>query len=124
MSSLSTPTSAPVIAGGYALPSAQASGRASRTTEATQATTRATVPVPTQQPPGPDALQKLVDTMQTKAKSAGSDLQFSIDQDSGRSIVKVTERSSKDVIWQFPSEQALQVTKELDRFQSMLSRKA
>lgn len=62
--------------------------------------------------------------MQTRAKSVGSDLQFTVDQESGKSIVKVTERSSKDVIWQFPSEEALQVTKQLDRFQSMLSRKA
>jgi flagellar protein FlaG len=124
MSSISTPVSAPVITSSIALPRAKAGDRASRTTDVTQATPSASAPAATQQPPGPDALQKLVDTMQTKAKSAGSDLQFSIDQESGRSIVRVTERSSKDVIWQFPSEEALQVTKELDRFQSMLSRKA
>ena len=77
-----------------------------------------------QPPPGQDALLKMVDAMQSRAKSVGSDLQFTVDQESGKSIVKVTERSSKDVIWQFPSEEALQVTKQLDRFQSMLSRKA
>lgn len=75
--------------------------------------------------PGADELKSLVKEMQTKVNGATSALEFSVDQDSGKSIVKVTERSTKQVIWQFPSEQALQVTKELDRYQgSLLSRKA
>jgi flagellar protein FlaG len=75
--------------------------------------------------PGADELKGLVKEMQAKVNGATSALEFSVDQDSGKSIVKVTERSTKQVIWQFPSEQALQVTKELDRYQgSLLSRKA
>jgi flagellar protein FlaG len=73
--------------------------------------------------PGPEELSKLVATMQSRVSHLSSDLEFSVDDDSGKSIIKVTERATKDVIWQFPSEQALQVTRELDRFQSMLSRK-
>jgi flagellar protein FlaG len=62
--------------------------------------------------------------MQAKVSGATSALEFSVDQDSGKAIVKVTERSTKQVIWQFPSEEALQVTKELDRYRgALLSRK-
>ncbi len=75
--------------------------------------------------PGADELRSLVKEMQAKVNGATSALEFSVDQDSGKSIVKVTERTTKQVIWQFPSEQALQVTKELDRYQgALLSRKA
>lgn len=70
--------------------------------------------------PTPEELQKLVSDMQRKVNAVASDLQFSVDDESGKSIVKVMERSSKDVIWQFPSEEALHVTRELDRFQQGL----
>jgi flagellar protein FlaG len=66
--------------------------------------------------PSQEELKKLVSTMQAKVAQTASDLQFSIDKESGKSVVKVTERASNQVIWQFPSEQALQVTKELDRY--------
>ena len=66
--------------------------------------------------PGQEELKKLVSAMQSKVAQTASDLEFSIDKESGKSVVKVTDRASKQVIWQFPSEQALQVTKELDRF--------
>jgi flagellar protein FlaG len=65
---------------------------------------------------GADDLKKLVGNMQSKLSGASSNLEFSVDKDSGRSIVKVTERTTNEVIWQFPSEQALQVSKELDRY--------
>ena len=63
-----------------------------------------------------EALQKIVVEMQSKLAGTNSDLEFTVDKDSGHSIVKVTERTTKEVIWQFPSDQALQVSKELSRF--------
>ena len=65
---------------------------------------------------GADELKKLVADMQTRLSGANAKLVFSVDQDSGRSVVKVTERSTNEVIWQFPTEQALQVSKELGRY--------
>ena len=63
-----------------------------------------------------EALQRIVGEMQSKLAGANSDLEFSVDKDSGQSIVKVTERTTNKVIWQFPSDQALQVSKVLSRF--------
>jgi flagellar protein FlaG len=63
--------------------------------------------------------------MQSKVRGAASDLQFSVDHDSGKQVVKVTDRTSKEVIWQFPSEQALHVSKALDQYRgAFLNRKA
>ncbi|OIQ71843.1 flagellar protein FlaG [mine drainage metagenome] len=85
----------------------------------------AAIPVPAA-PPAADDLKKLVNAMQSKVNLHSSDLQFSIDQESGKTIIKVTDRTTNDVIWQFPSEEALQVTKELDRYQHglLVNRKA
>jgi flagellar protein FlaG len=65
---------------------------------------------------GVDELKKLLADMQTRLPGANANLEFSVDQDSGRSIVKVTERTTNEVIWQFPTYQALQVSKELGRY--------
>jgi flagellar protein FlaG len=65
---------------------------------------------------GAEELKKLVAEMQTQLFRTNTNLMFSVDQDSGRSMVKVTERTTNEVIWQFPSEEALQVSKELGRY--------
>jgi flagellar protein FlaG len=65
---------------------------------------------------GAAELKKLVGDMQSKLSGASSNLEFTVDKDSGRSVVKVTERTTNEVIWQFPSEQALQVSKELGHY--------
>lgn len=84
------------------------------------------VAAPAKVTPTPDELKVIVNELQSRIDIHSSDLQFSVDEDSGKAIVKVTDRSTKDVIWQFPSEDALQAAKELDRFQQglLLNRKA
>jgi flagellar protein FlaG len=73
-------------------------------------------PTPPSSSLGANELKRLVVEMQSKMAGATSNLEFSVDKDTGRSVVKVTERTTNEVIWQFPSEQALQVSKELDRY--------
>jgi len=126
MSTISASTSTPAVASGSALP--PGSGRVSvAATQGPAPPEHAPAPAQSATPqkpaPGPEELSKLVASMQNKVSHLSSELEFSVDDDSGKSIIKVTERATKDVIWQFPSEQALQVTHELDRFKSMLSRK-
>lgn len=70
---------------------------------------------PSSPPIGAEALKKLVSDMQARLAGSGSSLEFSVDPSTGRSVVTVTERSTNQVIWQFPSEQALQVSKALER---------
>ena len=73
-----------------------------------------------------DQLHKMVAEIQKKVTASASELQLTVDEESGKSIIKVTDKSTKELVWQFPSEDALQVTKALDRFQQglLLNRKA
>ena len=53
-------------------------------------------------------------------KDRSQDLEFSIDDDSDRTIVKVVDKSTQEVIRQMPTEEALEIAKALDRLQSLL----
>jgi len=62
-----------------------------------------------------ETLQKAVDqanrTLQTLASS---ELQFSIDKDTGIQVVKLTDKQTGEVIRQIPSEEMLEIAKSID----------
>ena len=49
-----------------------------------------------------------------------SDLQFTIDESTGTSVVKVIDRNTKELIRQMPSEEMLAIAGSLDRLQGLL----
>ena len=51
-----------------------------------------------------------------------SSIEFSIDEDSGRTLVQVIDTDTKDVLRQFPSKETLAISQELDRLQGLLIR--
>lgn len=55
-------------------------------------------------------------------QNLSSDLQFSIDESSGSNVVRVIDRSTKEVIRQIPSEEMLSIARALDRIQGLLIR--
>ena len=55
-------------------------------------------------------------------QAMSSDLQFSVDESSGNSIVRVIDRSTREVIRQIPSEEMLSIAQALDRIQGLLIR--
>lgn len=69
-------------------------------------------------PPLSDALQNINRTMQ----ALGQDLEFSIDADSNRTIVKVIDQRTQELIRQMPSAEALEIAKALDKVQGLLIR--
>lgn len=75
------------------------------------------VPAQDKTAPSSEDLRKLVSEMQRMISARTSDLQFSVDGESGKTIVKITDRTTKEIVWQFPSEQAMKIAKEIDRFQ-------
>lgn len=115
---------------GSALPVVQVAGRRAVDTavskDQTPSRLSAAVAKPGHTSPAPDELKKLVQEMQDKVAAFTPELQFSIDQDTGQAIVKVTDQTTKEVVWQFPSETAFQIAREIDRFQKglLLNRKA
>ena len=73
-------------------------------------------------PPGTDGAQldNAVDAINKFLKPVASSLEFSIDQNSGRTVVQVIDTDTNDVLRQFPSKEALAISQELDRYQGML----
>ncbi|MCC6071338.1 flagellar protein FlaG [Massilia sp. GCM10020059] len=65
-----------------------------------------------------DALKTINKTVQAMSPS----LEFSIDADSKRTVVKVVDMDTKEVIRQMPSVEALEIAKALDRLQGLLIR--
>lgn len=51
-----------------------------------------------------------------------NNLEFSIDDDTGKTVVKVMDTSTKEVIRQIPSEEILEIARALDRLQGLLLR--
>ena len=69
-----------------------------------------------------EKLQAAVEKIQEFVSAAASDIKFSIDEDSGRTVVKVVERGSQEVIRQIPSQEMLELAKALDKLQGLLIR--
>ena len=61
-------------------------------------------------------LQSEIKELQVKMDKLNPELAFIIDQDSGKTTIQLTDRTTKEVIQQFPTEAAKQISKALDRF--------
>ncbi|AXS79200.1 flagellar protein FlaG [Dechloromonas sp. HYN0024] len=79
----------------------------------------------------PQAAEKTPDKLEVKqavekiaefVSSRQSELSFSIDDTSGSQIVKITDIQTKQVIRQFPSEEAVAIARALDKLQGLLIR--
>lgn len=70
--------------------------------------------------PTAEQLNQAVKQIQDVIKQTAQSLQFSIDKDSGSTIVKVVDTESKKVIRQIPSEEVLAISKALDKLQGLL----
>lgn len=70
----------------------------------------------------PAELKRAVDAINQLLKPVNSNIEFSIDQDSGRTLVKVVDTETNTVIRQTPSREVLAFAKELDKLQGLLIR--
>lgn len=74
------------------------------------------------QPPSKAEVEEAVAKVQKAVETQASNLLFSIDEDSGRTIVKVVDSSTQETIRQIPSEEILSIAKALDKLQGLLIR--
>ncbi|PAU54360.1 flagellar protein FlaG [Pseudomonas indica] len=65
-------------------------------------------------------LEDAVSSIQEFVQSVRRDINFSLDDGSGRIVVKVTDAASGDVIRQIPSEEALKLAESLSEMRSLL----
>ncbi|GHU10685.1 hypothetical protein FACS1894185_2610 [Betaproteobacteria bacterium] len=66
------------------------------------------------------AVQEGVKNLNEFIKPYNTSLGFSVDEESGRLVVKVTDNETKEVIRQMPSEEALALAKALDKLKGLL----
>ena len=70
--------------------------------------------------PNAKELKQLTEELQRRVGGVDSQLQFSVDDTTGQSIVKVMDRATKEVIRQIPSEEMLRIARGLDRYKEGL----
>lgn len=67
----------------------------------------------------PATLKKTVDELNAVMKHHSNSIEFSIDEESGKTIVKVMDTESNTVLKQYPSRELLAIAKQIDQFQGM-----
>lgn len=95
---------------------ADAASRASSLRDANTANERSE----TRAPGSPEDLQKALEEVQSAINVVANDLRFSFDEDTGRTLVKIVDRETDEVIKQIPSEELVQISKALDKLQGLL----
>lgn len=66
------------------------------------------------------SVQDATKRLQEFVSNANGNIQFSVDEGSGETVVKVIDRVSQEVLRQIPSKEALEIARALDRFQGLL----
>lgn len=71
--------------------------------------------------PKPEQVQRAVEAMKQLVEvKAPNSLQFSIDDSTGKTIVRVTDAQTGEMIRQIPSEELLAIARSIDKMQGML----
>jgi flagellar protein FlaG len=80
-------------------------------------------PAPQQQQPKPEQIQKAIESMKRMIETkAPNSLAFSVDDSSGKTIVKITDVQTGETIRQIPSQEMLDIARSIDKMQGMLLR--
>jgi len=69
----------------------------------------------TERAPEPVQLAQAVDDLNQQVRDSRTDLQFKIDEDSGRTVVSIVDAGDGTVLRQMPTEEALRVARALDK---------
>lgn len=83
-------------------------------------TTAAAAPSPAATQPEMSQIVQAVEEMRNAIAPVAQNLQFSIDEDIGRTIVKVVDASTDEVIRQIPSEEIVAIAKAMNKLQGLL----
>lgn len=76
--------------------------------------------------PTAEKLQGLVDSINASLRQANKSLEFSVDPDTKKSVIKLVDQETGDVIRQFPSADAMKISIALEHIQKglLLTQKA
>lgn len=65
--------------------------------------------------PNPSQLANAVKNINKVLQERSQDLEFTVDSDNDRTIVKIIDQSTKEILRQIPSEEALEISKAIDQ---------
>jgi flagellar protein FlaG len=83
--------------------------------------TPAAAPTPTPPQPSLEQVKKAVDSVkQMVTATSANSLEFSVDEQSGKTVVRVTDAQTGEVIRQIPSKEMLEIARSLNNLQGML----
>lgn len=71
-------------------------------------------------PPTITQVKNAVDSINKAMKQTNSNLEFSVDKETNKTIIKVVESRTGEVIRQFPSEEVLAISRAIDNMQQGL----
>jgi flagellar protein FlaG len=66
------------------------------------------------------ALQDALERVKEKISTAGADLRFETDKETGRTIVQVVDAQTNEVIRQIPSDEMLAIARNIDHMKGLL----
>ena len=72
--------------------------------------------------PAREAVENAVARLNENAQFTAQGLRFSIDEESGKTVVKIVDSSTQEVLRQFPSAEALALSHSIDKMQGLLLR--
>jgi flagellar protein FlaG len=75
---------------------------------------------PARPPPSKQQVEAAVDTVNRALQPSNHALQFSLDKQSDRVVVKVVDSETGETLRQFPSEEVLAIAEAIDRYQKGL----
>ncbi len=70
--------------------------------------------------PSSDDVLKALDEVRDAVKPVAQSLHFSLDQDTGRTVIKVMDMETNEMIRQIPSEDILKIAQAIDKLQGLL----
>ena len=73
-----------------------------------------------QRVPSAGELKKALEEVEKAVAPMAQSLQFSLDKDSGRTVVKVMDTDTNEVIRQIPTEEVLAISKAVDKLKGLL----
>lgn len=86
----------------------------------TQGTPAVAAALPAVQTPSPEQLKQAVNTINQVLRQASRNLEFSVDNETNRVVVKVMDTETGQLIRQIPSEETLAISREIGKFQQGL----
>ena len=69
--------------------------------------------------PSPGELREAIKEVQQSVGNSHTNLQFSVDEDTGRTIVSVIDSETRQVVRQIPAEEVMRMARALDRMQGL-----